>query len=302
MRRGNVYGGSGLDRAPRLRSDDAWLEARLGDKTSRFAPMWRSRNLVSRGEEPRAVLLPRTRLGDVLNEDATVALLGLAEGAAHFAVDLSHLDRTAAAGLADRAAFADLREVGAILPSADAALLAYARGLLHWHARHRFCGVCGAPTRALDGGHMRLCTRAACAAEHFPRTDPAVIMLVERGDACLLARQASWPAHLYSALAGFVEPGESLEEAVAREVKEETGVIVGAVSYQSSQPWPFPSSLMLGFVAEAEGDALDVNRDELEDAGWYSREDLERAEDKHLRLPRPDSIARRLIDDWLRRA
>ena len=181
----------------------------------------------------------------------------------------------------------------------DSALLAYAKGLAHWHARHRFCGVCGEGTEAKDAGHVRVCTGPDCATQHFPRTDPAVIMLVTDGDRCLLGHNKRFPERIYSTLAGFVEPGESLEEAVAREVLEETGVRVGRVQYHSSQPWPFPASIMLGFHAEAESEAITVQAAELVDARWFSRAEIANFEQLGLRLPRPDSIARRLVEHWL---
>ncbi len=297
----NFYAGVALDRAAEMRGDEAWLSERLQDRASRFLPVWRFKHLVREAPEPRARLLSRDALGAALDTGAEVTLLGLSDGAAHFAVDLSHLEEAAVEALADGDVFRDLRSVGPLLPRADAALLAYARGLAYWHSRHRFCGVCGAPAEAREAGHLRRCTRAECAAAHFPRTDPAVIMLVTRGAFCLLGRQSRWPDGMYSTLAGFVEPGESLEEAVAREVKEETGVSVGEVRYHSSQPWPFPSSLMLGFRARAESEEIVVDRDELADAGWYDREAVRRAAEggASFRLPPPVSIARRLIDGWV---
>src|SRR5262249_49094954 len=153
--------------------------------------------------------------------------------------------------LADEVEFTDLRRVGPLLERFEGSLLAYARGITYWHQRHRFCGVCGAPTRSRDAGHVRVCLNETCKTQHFPRTDPAVIMLVHDGDRCLLGRQSVWPTGMHSTLAGFVEPGESLEEAVAREVREETAIEVTDVAYHSSQPWPFPSSVMLGFHARA---------------------------------------------------
>src|SRR5262249_4560440 len=153
-------------------------------------------------------------------------------------------------------------------------LLAYARGLMHWHARHGFCGVCGSRTESASAGHVRKCTNPDCGASHFPRTDPAVIMLVHDGDKALLGRQKVWPQGMYSTLAGFVEPGESLEETVRREVYEETGIAVGEVVYHSSQPWPFPASLMIGFHAEARSRTINRVDSELEDAGWFSRAEL----------------------------
>jgi NAD+ diphosphatase len=167
--------------------------------------------------------------------------------------------------------------------------------MMTWHQRHRFCGVCGAPTRSEQAGHVRRCTQPDCAAEIFPRTDPAVIMLVCHGDWCLLGRQAKWPGGMYSALAGFVEPGESLEDAVAREVLEETGVAVLDCEYHSSQPWPFPSSLMIGYLARASADAVPRADEELEDARWFTRREVASG---LVGLPPPQSVSYRLIEDW----
>ena len=208
----------------------------------------------------------------------------------------------AVAASAGSAKFIDLRSVGPSLARRDGALLAYARGLSHWHDRHRFCGVCGAPSEVQSGGHVRVCTNETCKAEHFPRTDPAVIMLVHHGDKCLLGRSPHFPRGMHSTLAGFVEPGESFEDAVAREVYEEVRVKVKNVTYRSSQPWPFPASVMIGFLAEAESLDFSVNESELEAARWLSREDLKpenMPKDGSFFMPRRDSIARRLIEEWL---
>ncbi|MEX2647535.1 MAG: NAD(+) diphosphatase, partial [Alphaproteobacteria bacterium] len=185
------------------------------------------------------------------------------------------------------------------LPADDAAVLAHARALTTWHARHQYCGACGSPTVVREAGHVRVCANPACGAQHFPRTDPAVIMLVTYRDRCLLGRQKSWPDPVYSTLAGFVEPGESLEEAVAREVMEEVGVPLSEVVYHSSQPWPFPLSIMLGFSAVAETDRLVIDGSEIADAKWLTREDVLNHEALGFRLPRRHSIARHLLEDWL---
>jgi NAD+ diphosphatase len=170
---------------------------------------------------------------------------------------------------------------------------------LWWHERHRFCGVCGQPTRSVDGGHRRLCTNEACKAEQFPRSDPAVIMLIEHEGRCLLARGPRFPANFVSVLAGFVEPGESLEDTVAREVFEECGVRVADIAYASSQPWPFPSSLMLGFRARALDTTLTLDPNEILEAAWYTRDEVRAlAGDGPMRIPPRFSISRRLIDDW----
>lgn len=306
-----VYVGAGLDRAGAERRDEAWVQARLIDAEARFVPIWRAWNLIAGGDPPMAAVLQGAGAAACLAAAGPVALLGLEGRRAWFACDLSHLEEEALgsilAAASGDARFMDLRRVGAALARPQAALLAYARGVMHWHLHHRFCGDCGAPTVARHGGHMRACTRPECGREHFPRTDPAVIMLVTLpapkgcpGEArCLLARQPHWPPGMYSSLAGFVEPGESLEEAVRREVMEETGIPVDAVIYRASQPWPFPSSLMLGFRAVAMADTIRVDGHELEDARWFTRADVAAFDKADLRLSRPDSIARWLIEDWL---
>jgi NAD+ diphosphatase len=226
-------------------------------------------------------------------------LLGVDDGVPTWAIDSVEEDADrllAEAG--SEARWSTLMEVGALMDPRHASLLAQALGLANWHRRHLFCGSCGAATEVGEAGYLRTCT--ACSTQHFPRLDPAVIMLVTKGRRCILGRQAVWPARMYSALAGFVEPGESLEDAVAREVAEEVGVTVTDVRYHSSQPWPFPSSIMLGFMATAESDDLDVDRSELEDARWWDADEIaEGAADGGLMLPGPVSIARQLVDSWL---
>ena len=206
--------------------------------------------------------------------------------------------------------FVDLRRAGPLLATRDATLMAYARGILHWHQHHRYCGKCGHATESQHGGHMRLCTNPDCSRETFPRTDPAVIVLVEYRPAnggpprCLLGRHQAWPPGAFSTIAGFVESVESLEKAVAREVFEETGVRVGNVIYQASQPWPFPASLMLGFRAQAERTTITIDPDALAEARWFTAEELRSFgewgdEAAPLRLPRKDSIARFLVESWV---
>jgi NAD+ diphosphatase len=303
----NFYAWSGLDRVSERRKDEAWVAERLFDPKSRFVPLWRSRNCIDTAAAA-AVLLSCEECRALAPALEEPIFLGLAGEVAYFALDLSHIEagETGPALPAGAAAsFLDLRLVGARLSREEGGLLAYARGMLTWHRRHRFCGQCGAPTRAIEGGHVRVCTAPACRLQQFPRTDPAVIMLVTRGDHCLLGSNPRFPPSTYSTLAGFVEPGETLESAVAREVFEEAGVRVRDVRYHSSQPWPFPTSLMLGFYAEAESDALAVNTVELRDARWFERGWVRaNAREWHedgapFRIPRRDSIARRLIDDWL---
>ena len=297
----NFFAGGEIDRAGHRRTDEAWVMARLADASTRFVPVWRARNLMTMGEQPGAVLIDREVGAALVENGVMVAFLGFLDEVAHFAIDLSHYDDPVVeARLPTRGEFVDLRNTGSLLDQRSGSLLAYARGLMHWHARHRHCGACGSPTRSSEAGHVRVCTGAGCGAQHFPRTDPAVIMLVSHEDKCLLGRARHFLPGMHSTLAGFVEPGESLEEAVAREVMEETGVAVTDVRYHSSQPWPFPASIMLGFHARATGTALDINTEELEHAAWYSRSDLRNSpEDDTFRMPRGLSIARRLVDSWL---
>ncbi|MGH8234771.1 MAG: NAD(+) diphosphatase [Rhodanobacteraceae bacterium] len=192
-----------------------------------------------------------------------------------------------------------LRAAAGILDGAEAGLVAYAQGLGNWQAATRHCGACGALLELVDGGHRAAC--AGCGREHFPRTDPAVIVIVENGDACLLGRQAPWPPNQYSTLAGFVEPGESLADAVRREVREETGIEVIDCDFHSSQPWPFPASLMLGFTAIASGRDIELADGELEDARWFTARDIVAGlRDGSFRASTPLSISYRLIEHWLR--
>ena len=295
----NFYASGAIDRLAGQRRDAAWVAARLADPATRLVPVWRSFNLVIDGESPRPVTLPPEPA--LLAAAGTVVLLGSIAETVHFAIDLSAVEEPQAlAPIGGRGSFADLRSVGPLLGHLDGALLAYSRGLLHWHARHGFCGVCGSPSESDEGGHLRRCTAPSCGAQHFPRTDPAVIMLVHDGDRVVLGRQKVWPPGMHSVLAGFVEPGESLEDTVRREVAEEIGVVVDQVRYHSSQPWPFPASIMLGFTARARGTAITVDPSELESARWFSRAELLASpENETFRLPRRDSIARRLIGDWL---
>jgi NAD+ diphosphatase len=249
--------------------------------------------LVNADDQPCTEVLTVERLGEPLPEEAL--FLGEDDCAALFAADLGR----AAAPIGR---FVEVRAVGARLSAREAGWCAYARALAFWHSRHRYCGVCGGATVSVQGGHIRRCQ--ICDAQHFPRSDPAVIVLVthphpEHGERCLLGRSARFPAGIYSTLAGFVEPGESLEETVRREVYEESGVEVVNMQYRSSQPWPFPASLMLGFRATAKSDELRIDPDELVDAGWYSRAQLIDPERRPVQLPNPDSIARHLIEDWL---
>jgi NAD+ diphosphatase len=277
-----AFSGAALDRASVERRRPEWLAERRADARARAVLM-----------SERGIWLDGSRLLLAPPGDDAV-FLGVADGTPLFAEDVS------AAEPADGRPVG-LREAATELPTEEAALAAYAGSLLAWHRRHRFCANCGEPTEPRDAGHERHCP--ACDAHHFPRTDPVVIVRVtDAQDRLLLGRQARWPLGRFSLLAGFVEPGETLEEAVRREVAEESGVELDEVSYVASQPWPFPSSLMLGFSALAVGGDPAPADEELAEVRWFERDEVERAARGHgeLALSPPYSIARRLIDAWLR--
>jgi NAD+ diphosphatase len=288
----NILSGPYLDRDAHLRKDPAWFERALADERSRVVPVWNSRNLILEGEAPRAALLELSAIPEERRNGNELILLGRFRDSEVFAYEVEALE---APQLGVGTRFEDLRMLASILPAEDAGLLGYARGMVSWRARHRFCGTCGATTLAAKGGHVLICTNPACRHEQFPRIDPAIIVLVSDGERALLGRQAAWPVGRYSTIAGFVEPGESLEDAVAREVFEETGIGVNHIQYHSSQPWPFPSSLMLGFTAHALNTQIQRRDDELEDAQWFTREDL--ASGRPI-VPPNVSISFRLIEHW----
>jgi NAD+ diphosphatase len=306
----NAFWGATLDRAPDARKDPAWVEAQRRHPGARAVLAGDAGVHLTAGDPPRLALVP---LADAPAPAAgTACLLGLDDAGPVFAVDPDPpgdalprpLIGASGQGATDPRTGtrpAGLRDAVASLPQAEGGLVAYACALLNWHRRHGHCGVCGTATTPTHGGLVRECPR--CGTHHFPRTDPVVIMLVTGEDRVLLGRQASWPPGRYSTLAGFVEPGESLEEAVAREVHEEAAVSVGTPVYVSSQPWPFPSSLMLGFTVAWTGGEPVRQEDEIEDVRWFSRAEVQAAtswgEQAPLALPPRHAIARRLIDLWL---
>ena len=290
----NVFAGAFVDRSGHRRRDSDWLAAIAASPDAVFAPVWKDRCLAI-GEPPLVALLARDRVAGLTAPEESV-FLGMFRGRPAFAFEIA----SEAAPFPDDGEFHDLRYLGSVLPPEEANLVAHAIALVNWHRTQRHCGRCGGETRPTAAGNTRTCTAAGCGREVFPRVDPAIIVLVADGDRCLLGRQPSWPEGRYSTIAGFVEPGESLEDAVIRETLEEAGVAVDAVEYHSSQPWPFPSSIMLGFYGRARSLDLDVDTDELETARWFHRDEiLASPEDETFRLPRRDSISFRLISDWL---
>ena len=302
MTSANFYADVPLNRDDRLRGDELGLSRLRQDPSCKVLILWRDKHQVLGHDHPIPVWHSGRVAQDLLADNTNWILLGVRNRIAHFAVDISHFEDPSDYSLAThKGQFMDLRTLGPLLSRGDSATMAYARSMTYWNRRNLFCGKCGHSTKHAEGGHVRKCTNPDCGIDHFPRTDPAIIVLVVHENDCLLGRQKVWRKGMRSTLAGFLEPGESLEETVIRELHEEAGVkLAEPPVYQHSQPWPFPSSLMVGFYARAENKALNVNTDELESVDWFSRDLLLNSpENDVLRLPRQDSIARRLIDDWL---
>ena len=307
----HVFAGSPLNRAAHLRRDAATLRELLTRPDSRMLPLWRLKALVTVAPAPRLAWQPVDALADdpLAGE---VVFLGLDGEAGRFATGLDGEADPTEAGtgppLEGAGAFEEVRGLASRLPANETSIAAQARTLVGWHDRHRHCARCGTPTVLADGGYRRDCPDAACGARHFPRTDPVVIMMVVKGDKALLGRQSFWAPGMFSTLAGFVDPGETIEEAVRREVFEETGVRVGDVMYHSSQPWPFPSSLMIGCIGQAVSEDLNVDTREVEDAAWFTRDQVREGirlarsgppEDGVFHLPFPASIAHQLAAWWV---
>jgi len=333
------YSHNHLDRADHLRKDAKTQNEMLKSTHSRLLPVWRGKLLVGGVKDNQLRMLsipileaaaaqtakyianqPAPQSGTHSTNHAPEIFLGLIEGHAVFAQSISDLDESELdawvalakkhTGNANNIRFEDLRVTGPAVPANDGALMAYARGLTYWHDTQLFCSSCGSALHSINAGHIKCCDNNDCHHQSFPRTDPAVIMLVTQAASdtspalCLLGRNHAWPAGVYSTLAGFVEPGESLEQAVQREVLEEANISTDNVRYIASQPWPFPRSIMLGFEAQATSTSITCDATELEDAQWFSAEQLESfgtwGEDSpNNKLPRTDSIARYLIDRWI---
>jgi NAD+ diphosphatase len=299
--RDNLFTSVRLDRLAEHRDDPEWVENALNSEEATLVPLWRSRNLIEGvGPEQQAVYLSPAELGwRELSPPPT--LLGTDGKRHYFVVSISDRQREQVLAARPSTQFIDLRLASIDMDAKHAGVLAYAKALHYWQYRNAFCGVCGSLNRLESAGHRLVCTNEECGRQSFPRIDPAIIVLVTEGDACLLGHNANWPPRRFSTLAGFVEPGESLEDAVVREVYEEASVRLREIRYVSSQPWPFPASAMCGFYAEA------ASRDhraseEMTEVRWLTASELEAAViSDEVRLPPPVSIAFRLIADWYRR-
>jgi NAD+ diphosphatase len=296
----NAFARSPLDRAAHHRRDAAWLADALKADATRVMPFFERRPFVTEeGGQIGAGWLGPHALSQIASSDAPLLFLGLDnEAAPHFAVEVDD-----ASALADIGRFDDLRALGPRLSRGDLSILGCAKSIFEWHAKHKFCAVCGQPSAIVEAGWKRECI--ACKAEHFPRFDPVVIMAPTSGDRCLLGRQKTWPRGMHSALAGFIEPGETIEEAVARETLEEAGLRVREVRLHSTQPWPFPHSLMIGAIAAVENEDITIDGHELETARWFTRDEARQLiAGKHADCFAPPSfaIAHQILRSWTEEA
>ena len=291
----------GLNRNDIARRDSGLIKWLLAQLETRYIIVWRGLNLfksdITGLKSMRWLTIEAVR--SFLDEAICIYLGKDRSQVEYVCLDISKYPKDKLGPLSANGQFGDLREANPSISGDDGSILAYAKAMCHWHAHSEHCSVCGSFTLSSEAGHTRKCSNVDCAVVHFPRTDSAVIVAVTFQDKILLGRQAIWPKGMLSVLAGFVEPGETLEHAVAREVYEEAGVITRNVSYQHSQPWPFPASLMVGFRAEAVSHKLTINTQEIEIAEWYSREEIAKFDGVTMYLPRQLSISRRLIEEWL---
>lgn len=296
----NVFAGNPLNRSSDRRPDAEWVAEKLADPAALAMFLWNGQVLVEGRPEVKRLHFAPADLGRILAGGfERLLFMGLNGDVPIFAVDMEEASDPAAGPLEGRGEFAELRATGGKLPLSEAGMASTAKGLFEWRRRHRYCASCGQPTEVSDGGWKRICP--ACNTQHFPRTDPCVIMLPVIGDKCLLGRQAAWPPGRFSALAGFLEPGESIEEACAREVKEEAGLEVIAVRHHSSQPWPFPSNLMIGLIAEVSSEDAAPDYTELEAVRWLTRAQARQLlEDgfEDMIPPTGIAIAKELLKAW----
>ena len=299
------FSGNPLNRASEKRTDSDWIESKRRDPSSLVLPIWRLEPFLLGPEKsppPIELGLLRPGIADSLaGEEAPCIFLGLDGDIAVFALDISAAGDPANEGpLAGLGYFRDARVAAQMVSIKHAAIIAQAKSLIDWHQRHGFCPRCGAPTKMMDAGYRRLCGK--CNAEHFPRVDPVVIMLATDGDACLVGRGKQFPPGMFSALAGFIEPGETIEEAVRRELMEEASVKVGEVTYYATQPWPFPSSLMIGCFAKAKSRDVKADENELAEVRWIersvARELIAGKRVDGMLVPPPIAIAHHLIKTW----
>ena len=295
----NSFSTNFLDRASLKRKDEMWINDQFNNGSARIIPVSHSKILCTSIQNPKSIYLTKNDFHDVSNAREISIFLGISDKKTYFAIDIESMKYDSILNDKNSGEFHDFKRVMPLLDFHDSALLAIARFMINWQSRNRYCGKCGTPTKSAEAGNLRTCENTNCGQNYFPSMDPAIIVLVSFDEYCLLGRQKIWPKGMYSTIAGFVEPGESIEDAVIREVKEETGVIVEKLEYQHSQPWLFPSSLMLGFTATAKGKEIKVDKNELEDARWFSRKEIkDNLKKGSLRMPGKVAIAYHLIKEW----
>jgi NAD+ diphosphatase len=295
----NLLTSENLNHLSIKRNDENWINEQLDKPETQFIPLWNEKNLFNISNNPKIVSFNKTEVKKLFSRGFDTTLLGELNNIVYFSFSLDGNDTDIENKLADYGVFSSLRRYAALLHKDHASLLAYANALKNWHNRYLFCGICGNKTKSASAGHRLDCTNLECNNVIFPRTDPAIITIVYKDDKCLLVRQPNWQPGQYALVAGFVEPGESLESAVAREVYEETGIQITDIDYYSSQPWPFPGSIMLGFSSKAITEKITLHDNELEDAKWMTRNDIiEGLKTKTLKNPTNFSIAFRLLENW----
>ena len=298
--RRNVFASVRLDRLVEFRNDQEWVDRALNSSAARFVPLWRNRSLLADTDNGQIAIYLKP--GELARPDTIQppTLLGTDGKRYFFAVSINDSQQADVLARHPEARFIDLRRASVDMDTKHAGILAYAKALHYWQYRHVFCGICGSPNRLESSGHKLVCSNEECGRQSFPRIDPAIIVLITHGEACLLGRNSNWPPKRFSTLAGFVEPGESLEDAVVREVFEEARIRLKDIRYVSSQPWPFPAASMCGFYAEAESRDCGTT-DEMEELRWLTTQEMEAAvANDEVRLPPPVSIAFQLIADWYR--
>ena len=294
----NFFVSEKLNKLTLNRTNKEWLDAQLKNGNSYIIPVSDSKILMSK-DNNKVVYFNIKDFNTDNNFIDNLVFIGELKGNYYFAFDVNSHSIHLKTSLEEQGDFLELRRIAPLLDHDAASVLSIAKSMTYWHANHQFCGTCGHKTYSTDAGYKRICSNSDCRNEHFPRTDPAIIVLVSKDDKCLLARQAKWRKKQYATIAGFVEPGETLEQAVAREVFEETGVMVDEAFYHSSQPWPFPGTIMLGFLANANTTQITLHDNELEDAKWLSRDEIKQGlSDGSLLLSPSFSVSFRLIESW----
>lgn len=296
------FAGNPLDRVSERRRDKEWIAALIADPQSRVLPLYELKPAIHDMASPALEWEPLAPWRERIAAGAVCVFLGIGgDGRAHFTIDATGAESASNAAAGNL----DVRTLAPLIPPGEAAILAEARSLVDWHARHRFCAQCGTPTEMSQAGWTRRCPH--CRAHHYPRSDPVTIMLVVRGERALLGRNKRRPGRRFSCLAGYMEPGETPEEAVRREVREESGIRVGRVKYLAAQPWPFPSTLMMGFLAEGISDEITIDPEELAEARWFAREEIREMvaraatgeeDPEQVSIPQPVAIAHHLCRRW----